>query len=131
MAKVLVVDDSPTVAMKLSLQLESAGFSVCTQKEGTQVLTTLMREKPDIVMLDITLPDLEGPEVCKLIKKHAREAQIDIPVLLYSGLSDEEMQPMADTCGADGFLHKSCPLGEMVKKLSAHIPTSSQATAES
>ena len=120
MPKVLVVDDSPTVALKLSIQLEAAGFDVCTEREGTEALASVIREDPDLVMLDISLPDIEGPELCRIIKKHAADNHTVVPILLYSGLTEEEMSSIVDTCGADGFLHKSCPLGEMVEKISAH-----------
>lgn len=121
MPKVLVVDDSPTVALKLSFQLKAAGFDVSTQKEGRQALASVIAEDPDIVMLDITLPDIECPEVVRQIKKHAEDTHTTVPVVLYSGLDEEEMRQMVERCGADNFLHKSCSLDDMVQTLSRHM----------
>lgn len=121
MARILVVDDSPTVALKLSLQLEAAGFQVSSERTGTKTLEAVKRDDPDLVMLDVSLADIEGPEVCRILKKYAAESKKIVPVLLYSSLSEDEMIALADVCGADGFVEKNCPFEQMLRKIDAHL----------
>jgi twitching motility two-component system response regulator PilG len=80
---VLVVDDSPTVRKILSLTLERAGYTVVSAPDGEAALVSLDGLVPDLIMLDISMPKLDGYEVCKRIKANARTAHV--PVVMLSG----------------------------------------------
>jgi twitching motility two-component system response regulator PilG len=80
---VLVVDDSPTVRKILSMTLERAGYSVVAAQDGEAALVSLDGFVPDLIMLDISMPKLDGYEVCKRIKSNARTAHV--PVVMLSG----------------------------------------------
>jgi CheY-like chemotaxis protein len=116
--KVLLVDDSPTVVGRLKLQLESAGFDVVSHPEGFGTLVTVLREKPDIILLDITMPGLQGPEVCRLIK---RSTEGPMPVVLYSGMDIPDLERLMDVCGADGYIHKSVTVDELARKIDHYV----------
>jgi twitching motility two-component system response regulator PilG len=79
----MVVDDSPTVRKILSLTLERAGYGVLTATDGESALGTLEEAVPDLILLDISMPKLDGYEVCKRIKSSARTAHV--PVVMLSG----------------------------------------------
>jgi twitching motility two-component system response regulator PilG len=80
---VMVVDDSPTVRKILSMTLERAGYGVLSAADGEAALLTLDDAVPDLILLDISMPKLDGYEVCKRIKSNARTAQV--PVVMLSG----------------------------------------------
>jgi len=80
---VMVVDDSPTVRKILSMTLERAGYGVLSAADGEAALLTLDEAVPDLILLDISMPKLDGYEVCKRIKSNARTAHV--PVVMLSG----------------------------------------------
>jgi twitching motility two-component system response regulator PilG len=80
---VMVVDDSPTIRKILGLTLERAGYDVVAEPDGESALARLTDTKPDLILLDIAMPKLDGYEVCKQIKQNPRIA--DVPVVMLSG----------------------------------------------
>lgn len=80
---VMVVDDSPTVRKILTMTLERAGYGVVSAPDGEAALGTLEASVPDLILLDISMPKLDGYEVCKRIKADARTAHV--PVVMLSG----------------------------------------------
>ena len=80
---VMVVDDSPTIRKILGLTLERAGYDVVAEPDGESALARLAHTRPDLVLLDIAMPKLDGYEVCKQIKQNPRTA--DVPVVMLSG----------------------------------------------
>ena len=79
----MVVDDSPTVRKILSMTLERAGYGVMSAPDGEAALVTLQASVPDLILLDISMPKLDGYEVCKRIRADARTAHV--PVVMLSG----------------------------------------------
>ena len=101
---VMVVDDSPTIRKILSLTLEDAGYSVVSEIDGESALGRLSDLVPDVVLLDIAMPGIDGYETCKRIKADSRTAHL--PVLMLSGkdaLFDKVKGHMA---GASEYLTK-------------------------
>jgi twitching motility two-component system response regulator PilG len=80
---VMVVDDSPTVRKILSMTLERAGYGVVAAADGEAALESLLTTVPDLILLDISMPKLDGYEVCKRVKADARTAHV--PVVMLSG----------------------------------------------
>jgi len=80
---VMVVDDSPTIRKILGLTLERAGYDVLAEPDGESALARLAQTKPDLVLLDIAMPNLDGYEVCKQIKQNPQTASV--PVVMLSG----------------------------------------------
>jgi len=103
--KALVVEDSATQAQKLKESLESKGFSVTTASDGAAGVAAVRASRPDLVISDIVMPDLDGYEMCRQIKA---DAQLKgTPVILLTSLSDPEDVIRGLECGADGFTVKS------------------------
>jgi CheY-like chemotaxis protein len=87
-AKILVVDDDPDMRETLQIILESAGYTVVTGEDGQQCLTKLKQEEPDLLILDLLMPRMDGFEVCKALKdpRHSRYARI--PVIILSSVQE-------------------------------------------
>lgn len=103
--KVFIVDDSRIVLLAARQSLEAAGFDVVTRNDPIGSTVEIMREQPDVVLLDISMPLLEGHEIVRSIKR--RENLHDTPVLLFSARSEEELQRLTLMSGADGYIQKS------------------------
>jgi len=87
-AKILVVDDDPDMRETLQIILESAGYTVVTGEDGEQCLAKLKQEEPDLLILDLLMPRMDGFEVCKALKdpRHSRYARI--PVIILSSVQE-------------------------------------------
>ncbi|PKP34160.1 MAG: hypothetical protein CVU00_08090 [Bacteroidetes bacterium HGW-Bacteroidetes-17] len=102
--KVLVVEDSPTQAEKLRYTLENKNFEVRVAKNGKIALDMLKKFKPNMVISDIVMPEMNGYDLCKEIK--SMENTMDIPVILLTSLTNAEDVLEGLACGADNFLTK-------------------------
>jgi CheY-like chemotaxis protein len=102
--KVLVLDDSPTVLRMTHLLLSRVGFEVVALDSAAHFFKILDKEKPDVVLVDVAMPVMDGGSVVEM----SRKAQTHrCPVLLYSDRSERELQALAAQHGADGYVKKS------------------------
>lgn len=108
MAKIMIVDDDATTVSLLSTLLEIDGFQVVIVKRGADVLPKAEAERPDLIMLDYHLTDMEGVDIVYLLRKHATLK--NIPILVASGLDVSEEVLAA---GANQFLIKPFEPGEL------------------
>jgi DNA-binding response OmpR family regulator len=81
--KILVVDDEPRVVKLLKARLEKSGYSVIVAKEGQEALDKTYQEDPDLIILDIMLPNVDGYNVCRILR--ADEKYKDIPIIMLTG----------------------------------------------
>ena len=114
MATVLVVDDEPQVLHALRRALESEGERVLTAATGLQAVDIAATQAPDLVVLDLWLPDIDGVEVVRRLR-----GWLDVPILILSGDSDEERKVSALDSGADDFLEKPFAFSELTARLRA------------
>jgi len=102
--KVLVLDDSQTALRMTQVLLGRVGFEVVVLDSAIHFFKSLEREKPDVVLVDVAMPVIDGGSVVAM----ARKAQIHrCPVLLYSDRSERELAALASQHGADGFVRKT------------------------
>lgn len=101
--KILVVDDEPDFVSMIKMRLESSGYEVITSSNGKEGLEKVDSEKPDVVFLDILMPELNGLEALKRIKQKNK----DLPVYIITAFSNEERFKEARDLGASGFIVKS------------------------
>lgn len=119
--KVLIVEDNSELLAFLRQRLRAAGFSVATATNGIEALKKARSVGPDIILLDLVLPELDGFAVCETLRR--APATADIPIVILSGLTSEYTRTASLQCGADEYLVKPIEAEELmakVKELVAH-----------
>lgn len=104
MPKILIADDSIAVRKVAERLLTEAGLGVTLAANGEEALAYLTKERPDVVVSDVIMPDKSGYEVCAFVRGNPTLATI--PVLLISGIVNDEVTKQAESCRADGVLKK-------------------------
>jgi len=104
MTKILLVDDSKFLRLATERALARAGYEVSTATDGEQALAIAREKKPDVILLDMLLPKMTGPDVLKALKKDPATAEIAVVVL--TGLSQKNAARLQED-GACAFLEKS------------------------
>ena len=121
MAKILVTDDAAFMRMMLGNMLKEAGYEVCEANNGRDMLQKYELEKPDLVTLDITMPELDGLDALKLLREKNPKAK----VIMCSAMGQESMVLEAIRSGAYDFIvkpfEKSKVLGSVRKVLAMNI----------
>lgn len=102
--KILIVEDDPSLLRLESILLALRGYEVKGVGDGQAALETVTTMKPDLLLLDIMLPKIEGLEVCRQIK--ANEATHHIPVVLVTSKKSDEDLARGEEAGADGYITK-------------------------
>jgi DNA-binding response OmpR family regulator len=98
---ILVVDDEPKVTRLARDYLVQNGFRVTTAADGQSALTLARREKPDLVILDLMLPQIDGREVCRILRRES-----DVPIIMLTALAEEIDQVTGLEIGADDYIIK-------------------------
>lgn len=113
--KILVVDDEQSIVTLLQYNLEQAGFSVLTASDGEEGLRLASIETPDLMVLDLMLPKLDGIEVCKRL----RQQKIMVPILMLTAKDDEFDKVLGLELGADDYMTKPFSPREVVARVKA------------
>lgn len=104
LGKLLIVDDDPDLLRGLSIRLRAAGYVTIQAEDGLEGLNAVHREQPDLVLLDLMLPTLDGFRVCRMLKFDERYARL--PIIILSARDREEDRALALEVGASRFLTK-------------------------
>lgn len=111
--RVLVVDDDAAALQVTRAHLESAGFEVLTRDGAFGTSAYILREQPDVVVLDVDMPGLRGDKIAELLTKNPSRR---VPkLILYSSLDEEELRAAAQRCGAIGYVTKTGLIGNLVR----------------
>lgn len=113
-ARVLIVEDEEKLARAIALYLESAGFSVEIALDGEAALNSIKRGEPDLIVLDLMLPKIDGWEVCHRIRQ-----QSDLPIIMLTARAGENARVQGLELGADDYLEKPFSLRELVARIHA------------
>ncbi len=116
---VLVVDDSIDSIHMLNDVLEDAKFTVLVALEGTQALTITKNIRPDIILLDAVMPNMDGFETCKRLKQNPQLA--DVPIIFMTGLSDTEHVVMGLGAGGVDYITKPINPEELIARMRVHL----------
>lgn len=117
MAKVLIVEDEETLARNLSEKLKSEGFNVLTAGDGEEGLEKLRGEHPDLIVLDIMLPKLDGLSLCRIVRRDPSTSHIPIIMLTARGTEVDKIVGLES--GADDYVVKPFGLGEFLARVRA------------
>ena len=123
--RVLIVDDEQAIRRFLRLTLTSQGYTVFEASSGLEALTTAANYKPDVIILDLGLPDMDGCDVTLLFRQWTQ-----IPIIILSVRGSESDKIKALDAGADDYLTKPFSTGELLARLRANLRRTSQAASE-
>ena len=112
MTSVLVVDDDPALLRALRIGLEARGFTVVAARSGAEGLSRAAQDVPDLVVLDLGLPDMDGVEVCRRLRQWT-----EVPVIVLSALDSEDRKVLALDGGADDYVTKPFGMHELEARL--------------
>lgn len=98
---ILVVDDEPKIVQLARDYLEKSGFQVLTSGDGQQALTITRQERPDLIVLDLMLPGMDGLDVCRAIRRES-----DVPIIMLTARAEETDQLIGLELGADDYITK-------------------------
>ncbi|MBW2091147.1 MAG: response regulator [Deltaproteobacteria bacterium] len=116
---VLVIDDDPIVHEILGTWLDKAGFEVKTARNGLEGLDTVSRTRPDLVLMDVMMPEMDGFEVCRRLKAESETSAI--PVIFLSARSDSPDKIQGLKAGGVDYIGKPFDLGEVMARINLHI----------
>lgn len=122
--KVLVADDEAQIRNILSIYLKKAGFEVVEAADGAEALVKVQSDKPDIIVLDIMMPVMDGLEVCKQVRKIS-----DIPIIMLTAKDEDDDRILGLEIGADDYITKPFNTREVVARVNAVLRRSGQTIA--
>jgi two-component system phosphate regulon response regulator PhoB/two-component system alkaline phosphatase synthesis response regulator PhoP len=115
--RIAIVDDEPDIVELVSLHLKKAGFQTDSYLDGRSLLKSLDRHRPDMVVLDLMLPDADGFELCKYLRSN--KAFSSIPIIMLTAKSDEIDRVLGLELGADDYITKPFSVNELVARVKA------------
>jgi two-component system phosphate regulon response regulator PhoB len=126
--QILIVDDERDIVRVLDFSLRQAGFDPVVAYDGEQALARVEQRVPDLVLLDLMLPDVPGTEICKKLKTSPRTAHV--PVLMLTARGEEIDRVLGFELGADDFVTKPFSVRELVLRIRAVLRRSAGDEAE-
>lgn len=111
-ALVLVVDDEPPIVDLLSYNLRRAGYQVAVARDGEEALTAARRERPDLIILDLMLPRIDGLDVCRTIRRER-----DVPIIMLTARESEIDRVVGLELGADDYVVKPFSVRELMVRV--------------
>ena len=116
-SRILVVEDEPDLAELVALNLRGAGHEVTVSHDGNTALAEIQRNQPDLVVLDVMLPDVSGIEVCRRLRRSPQTVRL--PVIMLTARSDEVDRVVGFEVGADDYVPKPFSPRELVLRVEA------------
>jgi len=123
--KILLVDDEPTLVATVKYNLEREGYQVVTAGDGESGLSVARAERPDLVILDLMLPGLDGFEVCRILRR-----EMTAPILMLTAKTDEVDKVVGLELGADDYVTKPFSMRELLARVRALLRRAETPPAE-
>jgi DNA-binding response OmpR family regulator len=120
MPNILIVEDDPEAARILELSLKRERFNTIVALNGTQGLAAAQTQHPDLVLLDLMMPDIDGYEVCRRIRANPHTA--NLPIIVVSAKTQDADKQMAAQLGANGYLTKPYRRTDLLNMIQACLP---------
>ena len=125
--RILIVDDEPSIRELLTTSLRFAGFGVRAVANGAQTISAVLEEEPDLIILDVMLPDMNGFSVTKSLRTHGFTA----PIIFLTAKDDTEDKVTGLTVGGDDYVTKPFSLDEIIARIKAVLRRTIQEDEES
>jgi DNA-binding response OmpR family regulator len=113
--KILVVDDEPDAVDLVQFNLKNAGYEVVTAADGAEAIKAARKFSPDLVLLDVMLPEIDGLEVCKMLRRDP--ATVDVPIIMLTAKAGEIDRVLGLELGADDYVTKPFSPRELVLRV--------------
>lgn len=110
--QILLVDDDPNILQVAGFALQKSGYRIIIARDGSEALLLFRAEQPDLVVLDIMMPECDGTDLCRIIRKES-----DIPLIFLSSMSDEIDKIVGLELGADDYITKPFSPRELVARI--------------
>lgn len=114
---VFIVEDNIDIAELIEFNLDIAGFNTVVESHGTRAYERIIKDPPDLVLLDLSLPGLSGIEICKYLREQANTR--DLPVIMLTARDQEADKVRGLNIGADDYITKPCSMNEMLARINA------------
>lgn len=115
--KILFIEDEPDQIELVKTRLETSGFEFISALDGQEGIKRTKEEKPDLILLDIVMPKMDGYQLCTYLKGDPRTK--DIPVIMFSAAGEKDIEKKCRSCGADDLIAKPYESKELVAKIKA------------
>ena len=119
--RILIVDDEPNIVLSLEFLMEQSGFEVAVARDGEEALAQMASFRPDLVLLDVMLPRLNGYQVCQQIRATPAWAQVKVLMLSAKGRELEVNKGLA--LGADGYVTKPFSTRDLIDQVRRLLDT--------
>ena len=116
MKKILVVDDDKNICELLNIYLKNEGYETCFAYDGSEAVTTAKKENPDLIVLDVMMPVINGWEACKLIRQFTK-----VPIIMLTALDALDNKVQGLNIGADDYIVKPFEPVEVLARIAAHL----------
>ena len=117
--KILVIDDEKDLVEELGIRLESVGYGVLAAFDGLEGLEKARKDKPDLILLDVMMPTLDGYHVCRELKKDPRTQSI--PIIILTVKVHDESIALGKEAGADDYVTKPYETGLLLDKIKGYL----------
>lgn len=117
METILIIEDEPVMLRGLKDNFEYKGYSVVTAKDGEAGLEAALNAKPDLIILDIMLPKINGYEICRLVRKE----NLDMPIIMLTAKGEESDIVLGLNLGADDYVTKPFSIRELMARVEAFL----------
>jgi DNA-binding response OmpR family regulator len=113
--KILLIEDEEDMAYAITLQLESKGFEVIVAHDGRAGLEKARIKKPDLIILDVMLPKIDGYKICRMLKFDNKYK--NIPIIIYTARAQDSDKKLAEEVGADAYITKPFEIEALLDKM--------------
>ncbi len=114
--KILIVEDDPNLLSTLKYNLRKEGYDVATAVDGAEAVETAQQEKPDLIILDVMLPEMNGFEVCRILRK-----DMIVPIIMLTARNEETDKVVGLEIGADDYVTKPFSMRELLARVRAAL----------
>jgi len=117
--KILLVDDAETILMMERMILNKAGYELLTAKDGQEAVTKAVAERPDLILMDVVMPKLNGFEACKQLREHATTKTI--PIIMVTTRGEAQSVEVGFESGCDDYITKPINSLEVLSKVKSAL----------
>jgi DNA-binding response OmpR family regulator len=115
--RILLIEDESDMVYALTLQLQATGYEVLTAQDGQIGLDMARKEKPNLIILDLMLPKIDGFKICRMLKFDKR--YLNIPIIMFTARAQDQDMKLGKEVGADAYITKPFDAQVLLDKISA------------